>query len=118
MVFVDDLAEAFHRMGVDLEAPCCMVLVPPVAHDTDEVRGSNDSEVEDVGLDIGKAWGAGNSAVVSELVVAAADAGNIADAVADILAYYDRVVVAVSVNEMDVAAYSLLLEIPKESAGC
>ena len=50
-----DLA-AFHRMAVDLEAPCCMVLVPLVADDTDKVRGNNDSEVEDVGMeDNGKA---------------------------------------------------------------
>jgi hypothetical protein len=109
-----DLAGAFHRMAVDLEASCRMVLVAPVAGDTDDVRGNNDSEVEDVGLvDNGKAWGAaGNIAVVSELLVA----GNIADAAADILAYYDRVVV--NVHETDLAEYSLLLEIPEESAAC
>lgn len=92
LVVVADLAGALHRSAVDLEAPYCMALVPPVAvavaDDTDGARGRNDSEVEDAErvVDTGKAWGSRNAAVVSEVVAAAAGAGNIADAAADILA--------------------------------
>jgi hypothetical protein len=117
VVVVDLVATvAFHRMEVDLEAPCCTVLVPPavVADDTDdEVRGNNDSEVEDMDT----TWCvAVNIVVVSELVVVGvAGAGNIADLAEDILALcYDHdhtavAAVVVTVNEMTLAAYSYCL---------